>query len=168
MAKIRVLFGHQIRLNFGDPQPMALGGRLVAVAEIAPDLLTVLLKLCLTFIDVRRMEDLGLKFAPHTSLSAIDDRGSLQYFYTSSENNNIKRVIVGNDSKTLQFDTLATPTPRSAITAVLVKPGKVVLFYQALERVTGKILIVALTLSESGGVWDGKPGRPAPEVTELR
>jgi len=87
---------------------------------------TALFKICLTFIDVRRMEDLGLKFAPHTSLTAIDDRGSLQYFYTSSENNNIKRVIVGNDSKTLQFDTLATPTPRSAITAVLVKPGKVV------------------------------------------
>ena len=39
MAKIRVLFGHQIRRNYGDPQPMALGGRLVAVAEIAPDLL---------------------------------------------------------------------------------------------------------------------------------
>jgi len=39
MAKIRVLFGRQIRLNYGDPQPMALGGRLVAVAEIAPELL---------------------------------------------------------------------------------------------------------------------------------
>jgi hypothetical protein len=39
MARIRVFFGHQIMLNYGDPQPMALGGRLVAVAEIAPDLL---------------------------------------------------------------------------------------------------------------------------------
>jgi len=41
MAKIRVIFGHQIRLNYGDPQPMALRGRLVAVAEIAPELLIV-------------------------------------------------------------------------------------------------------------------------------
>jgi len=40
MAKIRVLFGHQIRLNYGDPQPMALHGRLVAVAEIALELLS--------------------------------------------------------------------------------------------------------------------------------
>jgi len=39
MAKIRVLFGGQIRLDYGDPQPIALGGRLVAVAEIAPELL---------------------------------------------------------------------------------------------------------------------------------
>jgi len=38
MAKIRVLFGQQIRLNYADPQPMALRGR-VAVAEIAPELL---------------------------------------------------------------------------------------------------------------------------------
>jgi hypothetical protein len=133
---------------------------------------TALFKICLTFIVVLRMQDLGLKFAPHTSLTAIDDRGSLQYFYTSAENNNIKRVIFGNDIndiKKAQFDTLATPTPRSAITAVLVKPGKVVLFYQALDKeTTGKVLIVALTLSESGGVWNGKPDRPAPAVTELR
>ncbi len=34
------LFGGQIRLDYGDPQPIALGGRLVAAAEIAPELLT--------------------------------------------------------------------------------------------------------------------------------
>ena len=49
MAKIRVIFGHQIRLNYGDPQPMALRGRLVAVAEIAPELLTVANDLQLVF-----------------------------------------------------------------------------------------------------------------------
>ena len=30
------------RLNYGDPQPMALRGRLVAVAEIAPELLNTI------------------------------------------------------------------------------------------------------------------------------
>ena len=45
MTKIRVLFGDQIRLDYGDPQPIALGGRLVAVAEIAPELLNHVLNL---------------------------------------------------------------------------------------------------------------------------
>ena len=40
MIKIRVLFGSQIRLDYGDSQPIALSGRLVAVTEIAPELLS--------------------------------------------------------------------------------------------------------------------------------
>ena len=114
------------------------------------------------------MEDLKLKFAPHTSLTAIDDQDVLQYFYTSSDSNFIKRVIVHANDK-MEFDTLATPTPRSAIAAVRVKPGKVVLFYQALEKETSeKVLLFGLTLSETGGVWDGCPNRPAPTAKELR
>ena len=114
------------------------------------------------------MEDLKLKFAPHTSLSAVDDNGVLQYFYTSSEDNFIKRVIVRSNNKT-EFDTMATPTPRSSIAAVRVKPGKVVLFYQVLGKETReKVLLFGLTLSESGGVWNGMSNNPAPATTELR
>ncbi|RYP20745.1 hypothetical protein DL765_002625 [Monosporascus sp. GIB2] len=118
--------------------------------------------------EVRRMEDLKLKFAPHTSLSAVDDIGGLQYFYTSADDNYVRRVIIKSNGQ-MEFDTLATPTPRSALAAVRVKPGKVVLFYQALEKeTTEKILLFGLTLTNSGGVWDGKPGRPAPAAKELR
>lgn len=114
------------------------------------------------------MEDLKLKFAPHTSLTAVDDIGGLQYFYTSSDDNFIRRVIVKNNGQ-MEFDTLATPTPRSAIAAVRVKPGKVVLFYQALEKETSeKVLLFGLTLTASGGIWDGKQNRPAPAAQELR
>ncbi|KAI9764890.1 MAG: hypothetical protein M1839_005693 [Geoglossum umbratile] len=117
---------------------------------------------------VRRMDDMKLKFAPHTSLSAVDDIGGLQYFYTSSDDNFIRRVIIKQNNQ-MEFDTMATPTPRSAIAAVRVKPGKVVLFYQALEKVSSeKVLLFGLTLSESGGVWDGKPSRPAPAAKQLR
>ncbi|KAF2179313.1 hypothetical protein K469DRAFT_596531 [Zopfia rhizophila CBS 207.26] len=117
---------------------------------------------------VRRMEDLKLRFAPHTSLSVVDDISGLQYFYTSSDDNYVRRVIIKNNGQ-MEFDTLATPTPRSALAAVRVKPGKVVLFYQALEKETSeKVLLFGLTLSHSGGAWDGKPGRPAPPAKELR
>jgi len=114
------------------------------------------------------MDDMKLKFAPHTSLSAVDANGGLQYFYTSSEDNFIRRVIIKNSIQ-MEFDTLVTPTPRSALAAVRVKPNKVVLFYQALEATTSeKVLLFALTLSESNGVWDGGETCRAPEAKELR
>jgi hypothetical protein len=117
------------------------------------------------------MEDWKLHFAPHTSLSAVDNEGGLQYFYTSAKDNFIRRVIINDQGKMDYSPNLATPTPRSAIAAVSVKKGKVMLFYQALEdRITEKVLLFGVLLSHSNGVWDGSASRAlaADAAVELR
>lgn len=108
---------------------------------------------------VQPMEHYKNKFAPHTSLSAVDPNGGLQYFYTSTDNNVIRRVIFKSHTEQ-QYDTLGTPTPRSAIAAVCAKANKVVLFYQAYNPKPERVQLYAMTLSEIGGYWDGIPSKP--------
>lgn len=81
---------------------------------------------------------LDLKFAPHTSLTTVDDGKNLYCFYTSSNTNNIKVIVIGGGVAS-NPRIVATPTPRSAIAAVLPTPTTIVLFYQALNREEGVV-----------------------------
>jgi hypothetical protein len=106
------------------------------------------------------------KFGPHTALTAIDSNNVLQYFYISAKDNNIKRItrVQGGETK---WETISTPAPRTALSAVLGRENKVVLFYQALDEgdrvkgksdlgATGHVLLVAKTFSrQTTGLWDG-------------
>jgi hypothetical protein len=79
-----------------------------------------------------------LRFAPHTSLALLDDGTAHHCFYTSSNNNMIRKIIISNQGNALPAEDVATPTPRSAITAAL-SPSKdrIVLFYQCLQNGAG-------------------------------
>ena len=102
-------------------------------------MLTALISLWLTRkTEVGAVGYLDLKFAPHTSLTTVDDGTKLYCFYTSSNNNSIKVIVIGNGVAS-NPRIVATPTPRSTIAAVLPIPSTIVLFYQALNHEEGTV-----------------------------
>jgi hypothetical protein len=103
--------------------------------------------LCLTVrTEVETIRSLDLRFAPHTSLTAVDDGTNLYCFYTSSQNNHIKMIVI-KDGKASDPQTVATPTPRSAIAAVHPTRDRIVLFYQSLNYEAGTVEVSGMTFS---------------------
>lgn len=104
---------------------------------------------CLTDrTEVETIQYLDLRSAPHTSLSTVDDGENLYCFYTSSQNNNIKMITV-KDGRATAPQTVATPTPRSAIAAVLPDKNRVVLFYQTLNFPSTEVELRGMTFSRA-------------------
>ncbi|KAF4627645.1 hypothetical protein G7Y89_g10511 [Cudoniella acicularis] len=95
-------------------------------------------------IEVETIRTLDLRFAPHTSLTTVDDGATLYCFYTSSQNNHIKMIAI-KDGKASEPQTVATPTPRSAIAAVIPSRDRIVLFYQTLNFEAGKVELQGMT-----------------------
>jgi hypothetical protein len=91
----------------------------------------------------------ALVFAPHTSLTAVDD-GSKLYIVYKSNNGMIKMIEIVNrtPSPPEKFNDIDT-TPMSAIAACLSpdkSSTKIILFYQSLNRSTMQVNLWATTL----------------------
>jgi hypothetical protein len=96
--------------------------------------------------EVQIVQELDLRFAPHTSLTAVDDGETCYCFYTSSRNNNIKMITI-KDDRASPAQIVATPTPRSAIAAVLPTKDRIVLFHQSLDAEVGAVNLVGVTFT---------------------
>ena len=95
--------------------------------------------------EVETIRSLAIRFAPHTSLAAVDDGTQLYCFYTSSRNNNIKMTVI-KDGKASAPIAVETPTPKSSIAAVLPTNDRIVLFYQSLNAEAGTVDLKGMTL----------------------
>lgn len=95
---------------------------------------------------------MNLVLSPQTSINAVDDGSNLYCFYTS--NDNVIELIQINDGESSDPEHIASPTLRSAVAAVLPKPGKIVLFYQDLNVETRKIELYAMTLTKPANPLD--------------
>ncbi|KAI0195867.1 hypothetical protein F4808DRAFT_464114 [Astrocystis sublimbata] len=115
---------------------------------------------------VENIQSLELRFAPHTSLTTVDDGTKLYCFYTSSQNNHIKMIVIEN-GKASDPHTVATPTPRSAIAAVMPTHDRIVLFYQALNFTVGTVELQGMTFSRSSTATTNPWTRAPPASTKL-
>ncbi|KAI1170076.1 hypothetical protein F4777DRAFT_595574 [Nemania sp. FL0916] len=112
---------------------------------------------------VETIRSLDLRFAPHTSLTAVDDGRNLYCFYTSSRNNSIRMVVV-KDGKASAPQDIATPTPRSSIAAVMPNNDRIVLFYQSLNADVGSVELNSITFvrgESSVAPWQASNARRA-------
>lgn len=95
--------------------------------------------------EVEVVPTLNLRFAPHTSLTTIDDGEKIHLFYVSSKDNLIKRLCIGNNGRASKAQALVRPTPRSALAVVIPSNHRMVLFYQSLDDDEGTVNLAGLT-----------------------
>ncbi|KAK4097722.1 hypothetical protein N658DRAFT_510150 [Parathielavia hyrcaniae] len=116
---------------------------------------------------VQPVPTLDLRFAPHTSLTTIDEGRGIQLFYISSKLNLIKRVFISDAGHGGDAQEIVRPTPRSALAVVIPSNDRMVLFYQSLDDEEATVNVQGLTLRKpvvaaapDEEVWDiGDPER---------
>ena len=99
--------------------------------------------------------------SPHTSLTIVDDGSNLYCFYITNANH-VQMIHIDQGMATTVIDKVVSPTPRSAIAAVmpLQQKDRIVLFYQVWDMGDSeKVDIKAQTFSRmGGGVHDWQAG----------
>jgi hypothetical protein len=113
---------------------------------------------------VEAISSLDLRFAPHTSLTAVADNDHVYCFYTSSRTHHIRRTIIDGRSAEQAIDIDPPPTAKSAITAVMPRDDKIVLFFQSLNDAAGIIELYGITFTKpaTAAAVTGPWGRSAP------